>query len=46
MSDLEDLNDKKMGLALRNPHYQLGVEVTHTHTHTLTNILTRQYPST
>ena len=33
MSDLEDLNDKKMGLALRNPHYQLGVEVTHTHTH-------------
>jgi hypothetical protein len=35
VSDLEDLNDKKMGLALRNPHYQLGVEVPpHTHTHT------------
>jgi hypothetical protein len=26
LHDLEDLNDKKMGLALRNPHYQLGVE--------------------
>lgn len=29
LHDLVDLKDKKMGLALRNPKYQLGVETNH-----------------
>jgi len=29
MHDLEDLKNKKMGLALRNPDYKLGVETDH-----------------
>ena len=35
LHDLEDLNDKKMGLALRNPNYQLGVETNHEASSTL-----------
>jgi len=35
LHDLVDLNDKKMGLALRNPKYQLGVETYHDDSATL-----------
>ena len=35
LHDLENLHDKKMGLALRNPKYQLGIETNHDDSATL-----------